>query len=171
MRRTLDTLYLASALAAAAATISIALLIFVQVGGRMLGYGIRGVDDVVAWLTAWACVAGTGYAFRCGSHVRVDLVVERLSGRARYRVGILAALVGWVIALYATYAMGLMVVDSYRFNDLSQGDIPVPLWIPQMGVAFGMAVLLVAVSEALFDGVRGGPRPAQKSDLHSPVEL
>lgn len=171
MRRLLDTLYAASALLAALAIIFIVLLIFVQVGGRTLGFGIRGVDDFVAWLTATACIAGTGYAFKTGSHVKVELITDRLSTGARHAVGVVACAIGLGIAAFGCYATAHMVFESYRFNDVSQGDFAVPLWIPQSGVAFGMFVLLVALVEEMFLILGGKHTRRDAGGDAAPVEI
>ena len=47
---------------------------------------------------------------------------------------------------------------------MTPGLIPIPLWPPQAGVAFGLATLSVALIEGLVDVLRGrvpaGERPA-----------
>ena len=158
MRKALAAFHLASACMAAAATVMIAIVVFVQVGGRMLGVGVRGADDLVAWLTACACLAGIGYAFRVGSHVRVELVVDRLAPAARRPVLLLAAAMSAVIATAAAWACASMVIESYTLGDVSQGDIPVKLWIPQLGVAVGAVSLALAVLEHLVLLACGGER-------------
>ena len=39
--------------------------------------------------------------------------------------------------------------DSYRFNDMAQGVLPVPLWIPQLGYAAGLVILAIAFLDEL----------------------
>ncbi len=155
MRKVLDTFYAATAVLAALATVMIGVVVLVQVGGRLMGLGIRGADDLVAWLTACACVAGAGYAFSQGSHVKVDLLTQRLGGKARTMVGVLATLAALAIAGYAAWACVLMVVESFNMGELSQGELPVKLWIPQAGVAVGAVALAVAVADELVRRIIG----------------
>lgn len=155
MRRALDLFYAATGVLAALAIVLIGVVVLVQVGGRLLGLGIRGADDLVAWLTACASLAGAGYAFSQNSHVKVDLVTARLTGKAKTAVGIAAVAVALLTSSYAAYACVLMVVESYALGDVSQGELPVKLWIPQLGVAIGALALAVAVTDELVSRLRG----------------
>jgi hypothetical protein len=53
--------------------------------------------------------------------------------------------------------------DSWRFNEVSYGIIPVPLAIPQAVMAFGALALLVALIDELVITVRDG-RPSFRAD-------
>lgn len=162
MRKALDIFYAATGVFAATATVLIAVVVLLQVGGRMLGLGIRGADDVVAWLTASASIAGIGYAFTQQAHVKVELLVDRMKGRTRQFTLLLSTAIALVISGYAAYACVLMVYVSYTLGELSQGDIPVKLWIPQLGIAIGALALAVAVADALHGAVRRqGHAPGQ----------
>ena len=48
-----------------------------------------------------------------------------------------------------------MNYDSWRFNDMSQGVIAVPLWIPQLGYSGGLVILLIAFVDELVHVLRG----------------
>jgi hypothetical protein len=48
-----------------------------------------------------------------------------------------------------------MTVTSYQLGDVSQGLVPVPLWIPQSGMALGLVVLFIAVADDLVQVLRG----------------
>jgi hypothetical protein len=56
-----------------------------------------------------------------------------------------------VLALYS----GRLVWQSYTFNDVSQGNDATPLWIPQIAMALGAVVLLVAMADGLVLTLRG----------------
>ena len=42
-----------------------------------------------------------------------------------------------------------MNYDSWRFHDMSQGVIAVPLWLPQLGYSSGLVILLIAFVDEL----------------------
>jgi TRAP-type C4-dicarboxylate transport system permease small subunit len=48
-----------------------------------------------------------------------------------------------------------MAWDSYEYNELAQGQLAVPMWIPQASMALGAAILFVAVLDATFHVCRG----------------
>jgi hypothetical protein len=49
-----------------------------------------------------------------------------------------------VAAMLAFYAVR-MVLQSHEFEEISQGVDATPLWIPQLSMAFGTVVLLIAL--------------------------
>ncbi|HEY0441343.1 MAG TPA: TRAP transporter small permease, partial [Xanthobacteraceae bacterium] len=58
------------------------------------------------------------------------------------------------IGFFTWYAVW-MTYDSYRFNDMAQGVVAVPLWIPQLGYAGGLVILLIAFVDELVHVARG----------------
>ena len=62
------------------------------------------------------------------------------------------------IGFFAWHAARL-TYDSWRFHDMAQGVLAVPLWIPQIGYAGGLAILLIAfVDEFIHVGRGNAPR-------------
>ena len=45
--------------------------------------------------------------------------------------------------------------ESWQFNDMAQGLLPIPIWIPQLSFALGALLLLVAVVDELVLVLRG----------------
>ena len=50
--------------------------------------------------------------------------------------------------MLAFYAVR-MVLESHEFEEISQGVDATPLWIPQLSMAFGSVVLLIALIDDL----------------------
>jgi len=61
----------------------------------------------------------------------------------------------FLIGYFAWYA-GDMVVTSYQINDVSQGLVAVPLWIPQSGMALGLSIMAIALVDDLVILLAGG---------------
>jgi TRAP-type C4-dicarboxylate transport system permease small subunit len=57
------------------------------------------------------------------------------------------------------YWLGYKVYDSWAFNDLSQGILVVPLWIPQLSLPLGAVALALAIADELIAAL-GGSRPS-----------
>lgn len=156
MRRLLDALYAATAALAALALVSIALVIVAQMAGRWLGTQVRSADEFAGYALVAASFLAFAPTYRAGEHIRVGLVIERLSGAPRRGLEGLVLVAAIVAVGWATWWAGRFVYDSWRFHELSQGLVPVPLWIPQAPMAFGLFVFLVALVEDLVALVRGG---------------
>jgi TRAP-type C4-dicarboxylate transport system permease small subunit len=71
-----------------------------------------------------------------------------------------------VLALYSSR----LVWQSYTFNDVSQGNDATPLWIPQITMAVGAVVLLVAMADGLVLVLQGKDPEAAKDDMPKRIE-
>jgi TRAP-type C4-dicarboxylate transport system permease small subunit len=162
LRRFLDRLYAASGAAAAVCLASIAVVMLLQAAMRELGMLFRGADDMVAWLCAAAAFLALGHTFRRGELVRIGLVIDRLPARARRRVGLAALGVTVLFAGYMLYAVARFVFESWKFNEVAQGLIQIPIWIPQASFVLGAAILFVAVLDEFVVLARGG-QPAYEA--------
>lgn len=156
MRRFLDRLYAASGGLAAVCLASIAVVMLAQAGMRELGMLFRGADDIVAWLCAASAFLALGHTFRRGELVRIGLLVERLPPRRRRPLALSALAVAVLFVGYMLYAVVRFVFESWKFNEVAQGLIQIPIWIPQMSFVLGAAILFVAVLDEFVVLARGG---------------
>ena len=159
MRVALDRLYAASGVAAAVCLAGICVLMLAQAFAREAGILIRGADDISAWLCAASAFLALGHTFRKGELIRVGLLVERLGVVARCRMEIVALLLATLCTGYMTWAIVSFVFESWKFNEVAQGLIKIPIWIPQSAVALGVVIFLIAVLDELVAVLRGG-KPA-----------
>lgn len=164
MRRFLDRLYAASGALAAVCLASIAVVMLAQAGMREAGLLLRGADDIVAWLCAGAAFLALGHTFRKGELVRVGIVIERLPPRARFPAEVAALGIALAFSAYMAWAVLRFVYDSWRFNEVAQGLIKIPIWIPQTSFAVGVLILFVAVLDEFVVLVRGGKPAYQASE-------
>ncbi|MCX7960286.1 MAG: TRAP transporter small permease [Burkholderiales bacterium] len=164
MRRFLDRLYAASGALAAVCLAAIAAVMLAQAAMREAGMLLRGADDIVAWLCAATAFLALGHTFRRGELVRVGLLIERLPPRARRPAEIAALAVALAFAAYMAWAVLRFVYDSWRFNEVAQGLIKIPIWIPQASFAVGAVIFFVAVLDEFVVLVRGGKPAYERSE-------
>ncbi|UUX97145.1 TRAP transporter small permease [Aquabacterium sp. J223] len=155
LRRGLDGLYAAGAVAGAVCIALIALLMVWQSVGRQLGIGTGAVNDLVAWLCAAAGFLTMAGAFRHGDFVRVSLLLETLSPPARRRAELATLGIAAVSVAYLAWWACRFTFDSWRFKEMAQGLLPIPIWIPQSSFAAGSLLLLVAVIDEWVGVARG----------------
>ncbi len=163
MRRLLDRLYLWAGYAAGGFLIAIFLIMMFMSAGRQFGLNIPAGDDIAAWCMAACAFLGLAHTFKAGEMIRVGLVIDRLSGRLRHAIEVLSLSIGLTFIGYFTANAVRLTYDSYRFNDLAQGILPVPLWFPQLGFTGGLAILTIAFLDELIIVLRGG-RPTYEKD-------
>lgn len=156
MRRFLDRLYLAAGGLAAVFVLLIAVLMVGQSVLRELGVRTGAVNDVVAWFCAAAAFLAMAHAFKHGDFVRVTLLLERLGPRPRRAVETVSLGIATVAVGYLAWSACLFTYESFAFNDIAQGLLPLPLWIPQLSFALGSILLWIAVVDELVIVLRGG---------------
>jgi len=155
MRRALDLLYAASGAFAAVCLAGICALMLAQSFGREVGLLVRGADDITAWLTAASAFLALGHTFRHGELVRVGLWIDMIKGRARWWAEVVALSVTSLFVGYMLWAVSKFVFASWQFNEVAQGLIRIPIWIPQMSFLLGVLIFFIAVLDELVTVLRG----------------
>jgi TRAP-type C4-dicarboxylate transport system permease small subunit len=126
----------------------------VNIAGRQVGYSMAGVDAYAGYTLAAGSFLALGYALRQGDHIRVTLILQRLTPRPRWWMEVLCLVIAtWLSAFFAYFA-GRLVWGSYVFGELSQNVDATPLWIPQLSMALGLFGLALAFAEQLVYTVR-----------------
>ena len=168
MRTILDTLYRFSLWAAAACLAVIAALVGAQLCGRLLdgalklvglaplGFVVLSLAEFAGFLLATASFLALAGTLKSGAHIRVTMVLAPLGERARRWVEVWALGFSAVLALYATAYLAKFAYQSWSFDEVSPGVIPVHLWMPQAAMAVGALVLTIALLDELAIVLRGG---------------
>ncbi|MGB7261497.1 MAG: TRAP transporter small permease [Albidovulum sp.] len=162
MRRVLDRIYMISGGAAAAAILAICLLVTAQVclnilariGGPELSFTIPSYADFAGYFLATASFLALADALRSGSHIRVNLLIQRLSSPIRWALELLTLTVGGAMSAYASFFAAGLVGESWRYGDKSTGIIAIPLWIPQAAMVAGLCLLTLAFVDTLVESLR-----------------
>jgi TRAP-type C4-dicarboxylate transport system permease small subunit len=141
---------------AGAFLVGIAAMTLAQIGGRTLGFAARSFDDFAGFAMAASFFLGLAWTMRCGEHIRVTLLLHHLKGRKRHVMAIIALAVSLFLCGYFAWYSVDMTWTSYQLNDVSQGLVAVPLWIPQLAMALGLVVLAIALADDLLLALRGG---------------
>lgn len=156
LRSTLDRIYLLSGWLAGAILIAMFLLMMVMSAGRQVGLNVPAGDDFVAWCMAASAFLGLAHTFKCGEMIRVGLLIDHLRGglRRAFEIASLAIALGFV-GFFAWHAVA-MTWYSWRFNDMAQGVLAIPLWIPQTAYSGGLVILTIALLDEFLNVVTGG---------------
>lgn len=171
LRAFLDRLYLFAGYAAGFFLVVIFALMMVMSLGREVALNVPGGDDIAAWCMVAMAFLGLAHTFRRGEMIRVGLLTERLRGRTKQVFEAVALGVALAFVLYFTRHAIQLTYDSWRFHEMAQGVLAVPLWFPQLGMSAGLAILVVALVDELVN-VLGGNRPSyEKEPPATPDEL
>lgn len=155
MRKFLDNLYDSAAALAALFMVGLLVMVLLSVLGRQFNFHVRGTDAYAGYLMAGAGFLSLAHTLKRGEHIRVTLLLSKLAGGAKRGLEIWSLAAGSALAgLFAWYSIKL-AVNSYQFNDMSTSNDATPLWIPQIAMAVGALIMLVALIDDLVMEVRG----------------
>jgi TRAP-type C4-dicarboxylate transport system permease small subunit len=170
VRRALDTLYDAAAWAAAFFMVGVLLMVLASVLGRELGFNLRGSDSYAGYCMAAASFLALAHTLKRNEHIRVGLFLEHSGPRTARALQWISHAVGAFFCLALAFYSARLVWQSYTFNDISQGNDATPLWIPQLAMALGAAILAVAMVDELILEARGR-KPAGAKDAADELKL
>ncbi|HVN34246.1 MAG TPA: TRAP transporter small permease [Casimicrobiaceae bacterium] len=168
MRRALDTLYDAAGYLAAFFLAGTLAMVLLGIAGRLLSFHVPGTDSYAGYCMAASGFLALAHTLKRGEHIRVSLVLEHVGADARRTLERIALAVATMLAVLFAFYSARLAFQSWQFNDVSTGNDATPLWIPQIAMAAGTAILAIAfVDEFVLElqGRRSQPTPAEI--LHS----
>jgi TRAP-type C4-dicarboxylate transport system permease small subunit len=155
MRKFLDRLYLGAANLAALCVLAICVLMVGQSIAREFGIRTGATNDIVAWLCAAAAFLAMAHAFKHGDFVRVTLLLEKLPAGPRRVLEILSLAIACFAIGYLAFWATRFAWESYEFNDMANGLLAIPLWIPQTSFVVGAWLFFIAVLDEMVLVARG----------------
>ena len=170
MRKALDTLYDAAGYLAAFFMVGILAMVLASVVGRLAGFNLRGSDAYAGYCMAAASFLALAHTLKRGEHIRVTLFLDRFGGRLRRPLDLWSHIAGTFFCAILAFYSARLAWQSRLFNDVSQGNDATPLWIPQLGMAAGAIVLLVAMVDDLVLLARRRELPTAPADELKAIE-
>ena len=165
MRKALDFLYDAAGYLAAFFMVGILAMVLASVLGRMFGFNLRGSDAYAGYAMAAASFLALAHTLKRGEHIRVNLLLDRFDGRLRRPLELWCHAAGTFFCGALAFYSARLVWQSRTFNDISQGNDATPLWIPQVAMAVGAAVLFVAMVDEFAGVIRRRSAAVQDATL------
>ena len=168
MRQALNALYKTAGVLACLFLIAIAVLTLLTIASRMFGLNLYSTDEFAGWCMAASTFLGLAATLRKNEHIRVSLLIERLAPRARHTLEVVVLILATLfMGIFAWYAV-LGMHESRIFGEMTQGMVPVPLWIPQTGMAVGAVIMFIALADDLITALMGKAPSYQQA---KPVSL
>ena len=159
IRAFLDGLYLLSGYLAGLFLIAILVLMMALSLSREVGLNIPAGDDFASWCMAAMAFLGLAHTFKAGDMIRVGLVIDRFDGRKRWLFEMFSLTLGAGFVGFFAWNAVKMTWQSWAFEDMAQGVVAMPLWIPQLGYSGGLAILFIAfIDEFIHVAMGGAPR-------------
>ena len=129
--------------------------ILLGVAAREFRWDIQGLDAYAGYSIAAALFLALPSTLRQGDHIRVTLLMQKLSSKAQsvlehFCLGAACAITAYV----AWYACRLVWV-SHTTHDISPGADASALWIPQLSMALGCIGFFIAFLHAWVARLQG----------------
>lgn len=159
MRTALDRLYDAAGWLAAMFMIGTLVFVLLGIFGRLLGFHVRGTDAYAGYCMAACGFLALAYTLRRNEHIRVTLLLGHVPQGARKALEIWCHAIAVALAAILAFYSVRLVWQSRAFNDISTANDATPLWIPQLAMAIGTLILLVAFVDAFAGVLRDGGEP------------
>lgn len=155
MRKFLNGLYLGAAWLAALCVLAICVLMIGQSILREFGVRTGATNDVVAWLCAAAAFLAMAHAFKHGDFVRVTLLLEKVQPGVRRALELASLAIACLAIGYLAWWATRFTWESWQFNDMANGLLAIPLWIPQTTFVAGSWLFFIAVLDEMVLVLRG----------------
>ncbi|WP_110716783.1 TRAP transporter small permease [Salinicola acroporae] len=123
--------------------------VLVLVGASRLGYEISGVSEIASYLLVGATFLSLAYTFTHHAHIRVTLVIARLPAATRVWCEVACLAIALALSALLSWEVIGLIQESLDYGDVSAGLMAIPLWIPQTVLVVGLALLCLALLEAL----------------------
>lgn len=168
MRAALDRLYAISGWLAAVCLLIIGLMVGAQLIGRIVdgimrlagvppyGFLVEGLAEIAGYLLVSSSLLALAPTLKAGAHIRITMLLGALGARARWLFEMAAFTTTLAFSLYMTWRLMLLTMDSWRFNEVSHGLVPLPLAYPQIAMSVGLAVFTIALLDELVTVARDG---------------
>ncbi len=165
MRKLLNALYDGAAGLAALFMVLMLVMVLASIAGREFGFYIRGTDAYAGYFMAAAGFLALAHTLKKGEHIRVTLLITKMSGMPQKAMEVWSLFAASALACIAAFYSGKLAFQSWQFHDISTGNDATPLWIPQLSMALGTAILAIAFIDELVLEIRGKRVQATSSEM------
>jgi TRAP-type C4-dicarboxylate transport system permease small subunit len=131
-------------------------------GRKFFGVTSQGTTELTGYMLAFGIAWSLAHGLATRSHIRVDMLVNRMPLTARAAMHVLALAFLAVLAFFFAWRGWAVVLESWEFNAKDTSALSVPLIVPQglwaIGLTAFFALTVVTLAEALVLLARGRTR-------------
>lgn len=124
--------------------------IMLGVAAREFHWDIQGTDAYAGYAIAATLFLALPGTLKQGDHIRVTLLMQRLSPRAQRALEYWCLGAASALSVYLAWFACRLVWVSYVTHDVSPAADAAPLWIPQLAMALGCIGFALSFLQALW---------------------
>jgi C4-dicarboxylate transporter DctQ subunit len=121
--------------------VSVALVVIGVIGRYILNMAIIFIDEYTAYLLVLTTFMGLAYTLRTDGHIDVDLVIRLLPPKVKKGIRLMTSLLALALTVLLTIQTGQKTWDSFRMGSITTSPLETPLFIPQMFIPIGFAIM------------------------------
>ena len=153
--RLIEKLSHAGGVAAGICILLITALILIEIIVRAAaGASILIAEEYSGYLLAAFGTLALAYTFKSDGHIRVDLVLSKLSGRSRGYVNLGCTLIAFFIFVFAAYETWGLFYGSWLSQETSMYYSKTRLWLPQLPIVLGTALMALQLLASVADQIQ-----------------
>ena len=160
LERKLHSLEAVMCLLSGIAIFSLMILAVISVGGRnTIGQPLPGYVDFIEQVLPMIAFLGISYTQREGGHIRMDILVGRLKGRALWLAEIITVffmIILMVLLVWGSFEHFLRAFsfDAPLWSNDSSVDLNIPLWPAKLLVPVSFSVLALRLTLQLYGYIK-----------------
>ncbi|QQK74404.1 TRAP transporter small permease [Salicibibacter cibarius] len=145
----------------------VGLVIFIVVeliSRNVFNFGIPGAVEITEYLIAYIAFLGAPWILKEDGHVKISLVIDRLSSKKRTAVLMTSSIIGFIATSIISVVGFLQVISLYNRNVLTETvlGLPLALLIAIVPISF---LLIAAQFIIKFSNARENFRRMEKGDV------
>jgi TRAP-type C4-dicarboxylate transport system permease small subunit len=110
---------------------------------NLAGFSSSATTEITSYMLAFGIAWGLAHALATRSHIRIDVLVNRLPMRLRQYLHTFALVLLTALVMFLTWCAWGLVNESILFNAKDTSALAIPLVIPQGLWAIGITMLAV----------------------------
>lgn len=111
------------------------------------------VMEISTYCVLIAGFLGMGVAYAGKKHIHVDIFVSKMSPKTLTYVEVLTSLIGFFYSFIFMIYSWDMAMLSLEMNNCAPTTLGTPLWIPQLSMPIGFAVLCLQIIRTLLEDI------------------
>jgi C4-dicarboxylate transporter DctQ subunit len=115
-------------------------------------------QELCIFMFVWMAKFGAAYGVRVGTHVGVDVLINRL-GPGKRRVLVTVGLVGGVIFTGIVGSLGASFVWQIAHTDQTSEDMELPMWLVYLCIPLGSYLMCFRFIQVIWTYLRTGELP------------
>lgn len=112
------------------------------------------VTEITTYCLIIAGFLGMGVTYAGKKHIQVDILIGRFSPKLRCWIELITSILGMYYCYLFVVEGWAMTMLSLAFDNRAPTTLSTPLWIPQISMPIGLAILCLEIGSTVLHDIR-----------------